>query len=79
MQERCLFNKITVYGLLVDYKTEKITKVYELVMDFSSRKSSLREANDANLDIADGFLRTTLLLKAISCPYLTSPSLFDAK
>lgn len=63
VQNQCLFNKIIVYGLLVDYNKEKITKVYELTMNFVSMRAHLRQAHEANLDITDGFLRTTSLLK----------------
>ena len=58
-----VFNKITVHGMLVDYKPAKICKVYKLIFDFKECKGTLHKCEKVHLDIADGFSRAISLLK----------------
>ena len=41
-----LFSKINVFGLLVDYNKESVTKVYKLELDFITRNSTLRTCDE---------------------------------
>ena len=63
-----LFNKITVYGLLVNYCEERISVVYKLEMDFRNSSSDLKRV-ESPLSITEGIVRTTSLM--ISCANLS--------
>ena len=52
-----IFRKITVFGLLVDYYSRSVTKVFKLALDFNERKSVL-ECEDTAHPIADAFSST---------------------
>lgn len=64
-----LFDKITVYGMLVDYSSEKTTKAYKLSLDFKIGKSSLHRCDDVDLSIPEAFSRVTSILKKAMVPY----------
>ena len=56
------FYKITVYGMLVDYTMEKVTKSYRLVLDFNKRSSILSRCEVTSLKIHDGLNRVASIL-----------------
>ena len=56
------FNKITVLGILVDYESDEITKVYKLEQDYCRVKSTLYKCEDASISITDGFSRVISVL-----------------
>lgn len=58
-----IFNKITVYGLLINYKAENVKKAYKMVWDLNSVKATLIRSGDIQLEISDGLSRVTSCLK----------------
>jgi hypothetical protein len=59
-----IFNKITIYGLLLGYEQNMITKIYVLVLDFVKMKSSLRQViHTEDISIEDGFSMVTSQLQ----------------
>ena len=60
--EHILFETITVFGLLVDYKEESITTTYKAVLDFNNGRTMVKSC-DKKLELAKGFSCVTALLK----------------
>ena len=57
-----IYNKITMYGMLVDYKTAAICKVYKATLDFTQVSSTLVKC-DTNLQIHIGLSHAISNLK----------------
>ena len=56
------FNKITVYGLLIDYKKEQATKVYKMECDYSHGTVDIISCDNSKVDIVDAFQRVSYLI-----------------
>lgn len=54
-----LFKKITVYGLLIDYKTNTAQTVQRMIVDYNNKKTTIYEVHEPSLSIKEAIERVT--------------------